>query len=371
MKQILLFARQEIVLLISLLLAIISIIIVPPCKAYWEYIDVRTLSILLGMMLIMAGLQHLNFFQQLGETLVDKMRGIRGVSFLLVALCFCLSMFITNDVALLTFVPFTVIVFHMANRDDLLIPVIVLQTVAANLGSMLMPMGNPQNLYLHNLSRMSIPDFVLLMLPFAIVSLVLLCIILIILIKNEEVSLQVKHDFHRSKKKKIKLVSYLMLFVLFLLVVARLVPYGIGISVVVLFVLVFDRAIFLKVDYSLIFTFVFLFIFIGNMKQIHKVSEMLFGLTKGNEIAVSVVSSQVISNVPAAILLSGFTDNTKALIIGTNIGGLGTIIASMASLISFKIYAMTTGADKKKYMICFTGINILFLVALCALKSLL
>lgn len=364
MKYFIGFIKKETVLVISFFLALASMFIVAPNKGYISYIDFRTLAILLGMMFIMSGLEKLFVFQQIGETLISLVSDIRMITLLLISLCFISSMFITNDVSLLTFVPFTIVVLNMAGKKDYLIPIIILETVAANLGSMLMPMGNPQNLYLYTLSQMSIASFVLMMLPYAMISLILLIILGIFMVKKETVSLNIKHEFKRNTIQKVRIISYLICFVIALLVVARVLDYRIGFVLITLTVLFLDTGILLHVDYSLIFTFIFLFIFIGNLKQLDEVSNWLRSITSGNEVIVSVIASQFISNVPAAILLSGFTNNIKSLIIGTNLGGLGTLIASMASLISFKLYLTTINPDKKKYVVLFSIINVAMLLIL-------
>ena len=315
-------------------------------------------------MLTMAGLQKLSVFRQIGEVLVNKMNSIRGVAFVLIGLCFFSSMLITNDVALLTFVPFTIVTLSLAKRKDLFIIVIVLETVAANLGSMLTPLGNPQNLYLYSLSGMSLSSFILLMLPYTLVSLVLILVTALLFVKKDAVEAVEISEYKRSKKDRLKIGMYLALFLISVLVVARVLDYRIGLIIVVAAVLIFDIKVFAKPDYSLLFTFVFLFIFIGNMKRIPELSAALQVLVTQNEVAVSVGLSQVISNVPAAILCSGFTDRIDSLIVGTNLGGLGTLIASMASLISFKQYSSVENADKKKYIGVFTITNVLFLILL-------
>lgn len=365
------FLKHEAILCVAFVLALFSCFFVKPDKQYFSYIDYRTLSILLILMLTMAGLQQLSVFRQIGEAMVNRMHSIRGVALVLIALCFFSSMLITNDVALLTFVPFTIITLSLAKRKDLYIIVIVLETVAANLGSMLTPLGNPQNLYLYSLSGMKLSSFILLMLPYSLVSLVLILMAAMILVKKESVEGTGGGEYRRSKKDKLKIAMYFALFLLSIAVVARGVDFRIGLLIVVAMVLLFDIKIITKPDYPLLLTFVFLFIFIGNMKRIPELSEALRFLVSQNEVAVSVVLSQGISNVPAAILCSGFTDRIDSLIVGTNLGGLGTLIASMASLISFKQYSSVEGADRKKYIGVFTIVNLLFLVVLLILAVLL
>ena len=357
------FIKNEIVLCVAGMLAVASAFVVHPSKSYLGYIDFRTLSILLMLMITMAGLQKLSVFRQLGELLVGKMSTIRGVVLILIGLCFFSSMFITNDVALLTFVPFSIITLSISNRKDLYIIVIVLETLAANLGSMLTPLGNPQNLYLYSLSGMSMAAFIKLMLPYSLCSALLLFISALIFVKDAKVTLKDndRKSYDRTKREKRLIGLYIAAFIISLLVVARLVPYPVGLVIVLIAVIAFDRNVLRKPDYSLLFTFIFLFVFIGNIKRIPEFSQVLESLIKINEVGVSIVLSQFISNVPAAILCSGFADDLQKIIIGTNLGGMGTLIASMASLISFKQYSYIDGAKPQKYIGIFTVLNIVYL----------
>lgn len=361
------FIKNEIVLVVAFVLAVISGFVVHPDSQYISYIDFRTLSILLSLMITMAGLQRLSVFRQIGELLVSKMSSIRGVVLVLIALCFFSAMFITNDVALLTFVPFSIVTLSISNRRDLYIIVIVLETIAANLGSMLTPLGNPQNLYLYSLAGMSLGVFIKLMLPYSVVALALLVLCGFVFVKAAPVVLAEKHIYERSKRDKNMIAMYVFTFLVSILVVARALDYRIGLVIVVVLTLVFDRRVLRKPDYSLLFTFIFLFIFIGNIKRIPVLSDAIGSFLQINEVGVSILLSQFISNVPAAILCSGFTNHVDKLIIGTNLGGLGTLIASMASLISFKQYGYIDGADKKKYIAIFTVANIIFLLVMCGL----
>ncbi len=357
------FIKNEIVLCVAGVLAVASAFVVHPSKSYLGYIDFRTLSILLMLMITMAGLQKLSVFRQLGELLVGRTSTIRGVVLILIGLCFFSSMFITNDVALLTFVPFSIITLSISNRKDLYIIVIVLETLAANLGSMLTPLGNPQNLYLYSLSGMSMAAFIKLMLPYSLCSALLLFISALIFVKDAKVTLKDndRKSYDRTKREKRLIGLYIAAFIISLLVVARLVPYAVGLAIVLIAVIAFDRNVLRKPDYSLLFTFIFLFIFIGNIKRIPEFSQVLESLIKINEVGVSIVLSQFISNVPAAILCSGFADDLQKIIIGTNLGGMGTLIASMASLISFKQYSYIDGAKPQKYIGIFTVLNIVYL----------
>ena len=358
------FIKKEMVLTISFVVALVSSFFVRPDMQYIGYIDFRTLSILFMLMLTMAGLQKLGIFKQAGEFLVYKARDTREMIAILVALSFFSAMVITNDVALITFVPFTIIALGIAGRTDMLILTVVLETIAANLGSMLLPIGNPQNLYLYSKAGMSLAQFLGCMLPYSIFAFILLAVVIFVRADGSGIEKSEKEKFIRTGKEKRLILVYALTFVVAILVVVRVIPYEAALAAVLALVLLFDRETLKKPDYSLLFTFIFLFVFIGNMKRIPAFSNALLSAVNGNEVVLSVALSQVISNVPAAILLSGFTGSYDKLIVGTNFGGLGTLIASMASLISFKLYCNTKDANKNKYILVFTGYNLLFLAAL-------
>ena len=352
------FIKNEIVLIISFVLALISAFIVTPNAGYIDYIDFRTLALLLCLMAVMAGLNGLGVFRFLASKLLSLATTTRSLTLWLCMLCFFSSMIITNDVALITFVPFSIVALKLSKQEKHLIPLITLETVAANLGSMLTPVGNPQNLYLFSAFNMTIADFFITVLPYAALSLVLL-IVSAFFIKEENISVA---SSEQSEKINYKFCSvYAVLFTLSILTVFRVIPYGITLAISVAAILIFDRKALAKADYSLLLTFIFLFIFIGNLKNIAPVSDFLSKTVKENEVAVGIAASQIFSNVPAAILLSGFTDNIKELLIGVNLGGLGTLIASMASLISFKLIAKEN-ISSGKYILTFTAVNVVFLV---------
>lgn len=352
------FIKSEIVLILSFVLAVISAFFVTPNMGYFDYIDFRTLGLLFCLMVVMAGLNSLGIFKSVAEIMLSKVKSTVGLSLILGLLCFFSSMIITNDVALITFVPFTVTALKLSNKMNKLIWIVTVETIAANLGSMLTPIGNPQNLYLFSKFNMTMGDFVLTILPYAILSLILIVISCLFTGKEklESQRNETKNDF-----SKLHIGIYIVLFIISLLTVFRVIPFMFTVIITVIAVLIFDRKIISKVDYSLLFTFIFLFIFIGNLGEIKSINDFLKSIVNGNEVLVGVISSQVFSNVPAAILLSKFTENAKNLLIGVNLGGLGTLIASMASLISFKFVAkekVSTG----KYVLTFSVLNIIFLI---------
>lgn len=362
--------KDEIVLLIATILAIISSVLVGIDGKYMGYIDFRTLGVLFCLMTVVAGFKSIGLFDKMAATLLRKANDTRKLFFILVMLCFCGSMIITNDVALITFVPLTLIIFKGQTKEmrkKWMLPLVCLETVAANLGSMLTPIGNPQNLYLYTKSDMSFLEFVLTMIPYSIVACTIILIsIMVITRKKETIKIENKEynqSFSISDSSNIKLlIVYLALFVASLAVVLRMINYIIVLIVTVAVILLVDRKILKKVDYSLLFTFVAFFVFVGNMQRIEVFNTFLENAVIGKEIITSIALSQIISNVPATFLLSGFTKNYKALLIGVNIGGLGTLIASMASLISYKFLAKEEPEFKGKYFAYFTLVNIIFLI---------
>lgn len=356
------FVKKEAVLSVSFVLAVISCFFVLPDAAYAGYVDTHTLMLLFALMAVMAGMKELGVFQRIGEGLLKKIQSERGIAFVLVFLCFVSSMLITNDVALITFVPLALLVLNMANMQEQVCPVVTFMTIGANLGSMLTPVGNPQNLYLYGVSQMTLGNFVKVMLPYTLCAAFLLAVCCILLFKGKKTEITWKEQGDRLERKS--LLFYVLLFVLCLLNVAKVLPIAVVFVIITAAVWIQNKKLFLKVDYSLLATFVCFFIFIGNMGRIPAFRELLMSVIEGNERIVAVFSSQVISNVPAALLLSGFTSEWKELLIGTNLGGLGTLIASMASLISYKQIAQNYPEKKSNYFRTFTLWNVVFLVVL-------
>lgn len=361
LKKIVNFFKKETVLCIAALLSVISAFIVPPSAEYLEYMDWRVLALLFGLMLVVAGLQSIGLFRYLGLKLLGKIRTTRQLCLLLAALCFFSAMLITNDVALITFVPFAVMILSMADQNRLLIPTVVLQTIAANLGSMLTPIGNPQNLYLYSAFSIPIGTFILDMLPLTILSFLLVVISIFLLPKS---AVSVTAPEKPAPLPKSRLIIYLALFLVAISCVIRLLPWPAMLAILSLSALVIDRKLFRSVDYFLLLTFMCFFLFIGNMERIPAVSQLLQTFIQGRELLLSILLSQCISNVPAAILLSGFTDAAKPLLYGINIGGLGTLIASLASVISYRAYGESENAAKGTYIKTFTLYSIVFLVIL-------
>lgn len=355
------WVKKETILVVSWGLAIISCCFIFPDQKYVEYIDFNTLGILFCLMAIMEGFQALGIFRHTGELLLKKVKNTRQLEAILIFLCYISSMFITNDVALITFVPFTLEILHMIQQENRILPVVVMQTIAANLGSMLTPIGNPQNLYLFSKFNISIQNFIFTILPYAILSFVLIALF-VFFQKPYPISTSFLKQEKLGKNKKLFSI-YCILFILSLATVVHFIP-TIALFVVVLTTIVIaDQKILKKVDYSLLFTFIGFFIFVGNIGRISIIHHFLETVLQGNEVLVSVGISQFISNVPAALLLAGFTNSWNLLLIGTNIGGLGTLIASMASLISFKFICKDSPQKKNTYLGYFTIFNLVFLTA--------
>lgn len=382
--------QKETVCCIAFLLAVISMFFVSPSKNYISYIDFRVLALLFCLMAVVRGFSSIGVFTRLGTMLLTHVHSLRMLSALFIFLCFFFSMLITNDVALITFVPFTILVLSMAEQKKFLIPVIVLETIAANLGSMLTPLGNPQNLYLYTISGLSIGAFVRIMLPYSFVSAILLLIFILFLPKDtvstataantanstntvtaSNTSNVICEAVKARKNSRILFAFYLILFLLCLLTVLHILPYQILFFLVLTGFLLLDYRVLKDVDYFLLLTFLCFFIFIGNMKQISLVHELISKLLVHHEVLMGIGASQIISNVPAAILLSGFTDDYSALLIGVNLGGLGTLIASLASLISFKFYTNSNGSDTRRFLGIFTLYNVIFLGVLFVLSLIL
>ena len=355
------FFKKETVLCVAGILAFISAFFVHPSAAYIGYIDFRVLSLLFCLMLVVAGFQSIGLFHFLGSALLTKVRTTRQLILVLSLLCFFSSMFITNDVSLLTFVPFGIMILTMTGQQKLLISTIVLQTIGANLGSMFTPVGNPQNLYLASAFSVSTGTFLMRMLPLTALSLILLVAAACML---PSASVDIASQPVEEQPEQKKLAVYLALFVVCLGCVSHLIPYPVMLILVLVTLLFTNRALFHKADYFLLLTFVFFFLFIGNVQNIPAVSDLLHKLIRGLELGAGILLSQFIRNVPAAILLSSFTDKVTPLLYGVNIGGLGTLIASLASLISYRFYVGTENAYTGRYMKIFTLYNVIFLVIL-------
>lgn len=347
------FVKKECVLVIALTLAILSSIISIPKVSY---IDFKVLILLFNLMVVVAAFKDLKVLDSIAIGLLKKCNTYTSISLSLVFLTFISSMIVTNDVALITFVPLSIVISKKANINVL--KIVVFQTLAANLGSSFTPMGNPQNLFIYSFYNLSPIDFFKITLPIVILA-VLFLVFLVLKDKKMNLSLDLE-DVKIDNKRDVYLFS--ALFLIILLSVFHIIDYKVTFLITIIMVLLLNKKLFSQVDYSLLVTFIGFFIFVGNISTMDVVKNFMEGILGSHESTFlsSVLSSQFISNVPATMLLSGFTNHFKELLLGVNIGGMGTLIASLASVISYKIYTSEFGNDN--YMKSFTFYNILGLV---------
>jgi Na+/H+ antiporter NhaD/arsenite permease-like protein len=353
-------------MVIAMIAAAITCFLVPPDRAYLDYFDVKTLTCLFCVLAVVCALKNINFFYVLAKKLIRVFRNARVCILALVYITFIGSMLIANDMALLTFLPLGTFVLATTQKGKYMAFTFIMQNIAANLGGMLTPFGNPQNLYLYTKFQIPTMEFMGIMAaPFALaITLITLCCIIFVRpepfeLKDEKICLPVGRS-----------IVYLLLFVLAIAIVFRGIPYMIGLVVIPAVLLFMDRKALKMVDYPLLFTFVFFFIFSGNMARIDAVRSVFSFLLEKNTLLVSALSCQVISNVPSAILLSQFTENYKHLLLGVNIGGVGTLIASLASLITFREYSKQNKGKTGHYILLFSAFNFAFLIILAAFSLL-
>ena len=355
------YIKSQPVLFISAAAALATMFIIIPDKGYKDYIDLKVLIQLFGLMTAVAGLRSVGIFDRMTDLLLSKAGTVRRLGAVFILLCFFSSMLVTNDVALLTFVPLTILVCKGIPDERSRILMIVLETAAANLGSMLTPVGNPQNLYLYNKFQLSAGTFLRTLLPAGIISLAVLMLLNLLLPRE---SCSRAKGAENAGIKAVPAIGYAVLFAVCLLTVFRVIPDRACLASALVIGIAFDRKLLLKVDYALLATFVCFFVFTGNIARIEAVSSFFSGVLTGNEILVTALLSQVISNVPAAVMLAGFTENGTALLLGADLGGLGTVIASLASLISFQFYRKAENARPGRYMAIFSAVNFGMLIPL-------
>ena len=356
------FIKKNLVMFIAMLAAIVTCFFVPPDKLYLDYFDVKTLTCLFCVLAVVCALKNVNFFYMLAKKIVRVFKNARLSVLALVYITFIGSMLIANDMALLTFLPLGTYVMTSTGKGKYMAFTFIMQNIAANLGGMLTPFGNPQNLYLYTKFQIPTVEFMGIMAaPFALaILLITLCCIIFVkpepfVLKDEKISLPLGRS-----------IAYLLLFILASAIVFRGIPYGVGLVVIPVALLFLDRKALKMVDYPLLLTFVFFFIFSGNMARIDAVRSLFSYFLEKNTLLVSVLSCQVISNVPTAILLSQFTENYTQLLLGVNIGGVGTLIASLASLITFRDYTKRNPGKTGSYILLFSAFNFAFLILLTA-----
>ena len=354
------FVKKNIVMLIALLAAAVTAIFVPPDRQYLQYFDYKTLTCLFCTLAVVCALKNIRFFYMLAHKVVELFKNARMSVLALTYITFIGSMLIANDMALLTFLPLGFLVLSTTGKEKYMAFTFIMQNIAANLGGMLTPFGNPQNLYLYTKFNISTGEFMGIMaIPF-LVSILLITLCCFIFVKPEP--LEITEE--KIKLSPARTVIYLILFALSIVIVFRVIPYWVGLIVIPAVLLIMDRRALKMVDYPLLLTFVFFFIFSGNMARIDVIRELFSRLLEKNTLLVSVISCQFISNVPSAILLSQFTDNYRELLLGVNIGGAGTLIASLASLITFREYIKHNPKRAGYYIGLFSAFNFGFLIIL-------
>ncbi len=359
MKKVYRFARKNTVMTIAFFAALVTCFIIHPDKEYLGYIDFKTIACLFGVLAVVRALRNLRFFYKIASGIVKRFKTTRRAIIALVYITFIGSMLIANDMALLTFLPLGYYVLRTTGQEKHMAFTFIMQNIAANLGGMLTPFGNPQNLYLYTKFNIPTGEFMAIMAPpfvIAIIMITLCCLS----VKNE--NLEIVDD--EIVLPMGKTTIYLMLFALSIMMVFRSVPYQLGAAIIAISIFYMDKYALKKVDYPLLLTFVFFFIFAGNMGRIDAVREFFGFLLEKNTLVFSTLSCQVISNVPSAILLSQFTDNYKELLWGVNIGGAGTLIASLASLITLREYTKRNKGKTREYIIKFSAYNFMFVIVL-------
>ncbi len=354
------FCKKNVVLVIALVAALITTIIVPVDKNYIGYFDFKTLTCLFCVLAVVCALKNINFFYMLAEQIVKLFKNARFAILALVYITFIGSMLIANDMALLTFLPLGCFVLKTTGKKKYMAFTFIMQNIAANLGGMLTPFGNPQNLFLYSKFNIPTGEFMLTMLPTFIISIAIITACCFVFVKKEPLELQ-GEEMHISKTRT---AIYLVLFAYSILIVFRFIPYWTGLVIIPATLLILDKKALKMVDYPLLLTFCAFFVFSGNMARIDAVKEVFQFLLDKSTILFSIISCQFISNVPSAILLSQFTNDYKDLLLGVNIGGVGTLIASLASLITLREYTKNNPGKTKKYILMFTAFNFGFLAVL-------
>lgn len=363
MSIVLRFVKKNIVAVIAVVLAAVSVFIVPFDKAYLSYFDLNTLLLLFSTMLVIGAFKNIKAFTIAARSLIERLKNTRALVFGLVFITFIASVFLANDIALLTFLPLTLIVFKTCKKESYIAFTIILQTVAANLGGMIMPFGNPQSLYLYSHFNIPVGEFVKIMAPPFLFSIAVIAVICIF-IKKEPAAL---NDSYDVKLNKPRVILYTVFAAIALLAVFRVIHYLIASAVIAVGILVIDRKAYAKVDYALMITFTAFFVFANNMARLDEVRNFVTFFTGKNVLLTGVVSCQFISNVPTAIFLSNFTNEYKSLLLATNIGGVGTLVASLASLISLKAFSQEFPKKTPRYILLFSIVNLSFLAVLTAL----
>ncbi len=349
--------KRNAVFCIAALAAVITCFFVPPDATYLTYFDWNTLSCLFLTLAVVCALRNIKFFTILARKLVVMAGNLRSLFLLLIVITFIGSMIIANDMALITFLPLGYFALSVTKQEKYMAYLFVLQNISANLGGMLTPFGNPQNLYLYSYFHIPTGEFCTIMLPGFLLAITLLAVACLPV-------KPIRFTIGREQQEKLhrkKTALYCALFLLSILIVFRVFPFWVGLLIIPVILLIADRESLLMVDYPLLGTFFFFFIFAGNLARIDVVNQVVSTLLAKDTLLVSVLTCQFISNVPSAILLSRFTTDYASLLLGVNIGGTGTLLASLASLITFSEFKLLHPTETKKYLLLFTGVNFAFL----------
>lgn len=390
-EKILLFIKNETVLVVTAILTIISMFIIHPDISYAGYINYSVLAVLFCLMAVVQGFKRLGVLDKASAMLLSKAADLRMTGIILTSLCFFLAMLVTNDVSLLTIVPLTMAMLDKRCSEKYVIFIIVMETIAANLGSMVTPMGNPQNLFLYYHYNMDIGLFLKTVVPYGVVSYIIIIICCVVVLKkipftaDIDIDADGTHDavnadahagtnIAAADKDKslfyIRMTLYSILFIICILTVLGICDYRICFAVVLVALVIFDRPVLKKIDYMLLLTFVCFFIFSGNVSKISFIKGFITSFVEGHAFASGLLLSQIISNVPAATMLAGFTEDCTGLMLGVDIGGLGTLVASLASLISYKLYSAGQNRNTALYIKTFTIYNVILLSILCFMTAL-
>jgi Na+/H+ antiporter NhaD/arsenite permease-like protein len=360
------YLYKDKVFMIAALCAIISMFFVVPNEKYVSYINFKVLIIMLTLMISVAGFYETHFFDFIATKLVIRFKSIKWISMIMIWTTFFLAMLLTNDAVLLTLVPFAIFILKHTEKEKYAVPIIILMTIAANMGSALTPMGDPQNIYLYAFYQIPFRDFITAMIPITFLGFILITVFNFQMIKNEKCELNITAPEIDFKKLGI----YFLLLINALLSVLHIIPYWYTLAITLIIALLSCKHLFKRVDYTLLLTFFSFFIFTGNLSQMDWIKDAISGLLNSplSVYLMGLGTSQIISNVPAAVLLSTFTDSKYyvALLQGVNVGSMGTIIGSLASLITFKYIIKDYPKEMKKYLVLYSLISILFIVIISA-----
>lgn len=359
MKKILNFLKKELMLTLAVLAAVISLFITPPDRELISKIDWHTLGMLLMMLCVLEGFKKENVLRPV-VGLASKLKTMTALSLFLIFGVFFTSMFVTNDVSLIIFVPLTILLFRGGGKEKYILPVISMENIAAIRGSLLTPFGSPQNLFLYGRADVSVWRFMFHMLPLNLMSAVLLVIFVLVLFRKDlkEPIVQSGEDEGWSKEGRARRITYLVLFALIIFVIVSRTKYWyIAVGIVLIGILIADRKIFLRVDYILLVTFLCFFIFSQSIAGNAQIAEFLKKVVTGREYWITIAVSQVISNVPASIVLYPFSENFAGLIYGADTAGLVSLIGSLASVINYRIYVREYPGKGKEFVKVFTLVS--------------